>query len=66
MNVSPPAPALSIVLPVYNEAALLPAVVAEWLSALARLEADLSKYTQAEAYFTQLLRGGPPSMPVGR
>ncbi len=40
MNVSPPAPALSIVLPVYNEAALLPAVVAEWLSALARLEAD--------------------------
>jgi len=35
-------------------------------AALARLEADLSKYTQAEAYFTQLLRGGPPSMPVGR
>lgn len=31
--------------------------------ALARLEADLSKYTQAEAFFTQLLRGGAQSMP---
>ncbi len=38
MNVPPPAPALSVVLPVYNEAALLPAVVAEWLAALTCLE----------------------------
>ncbi len=34
--------------------------------ALARLEADLSKYAQAEAFFTQLLRGGAESMPKGR
>jgi len=31
--------------------------------ALARLEADLSKYAQAESFFTQLLRGGAASMP---
>ncbi len=30
---------------------------------LARLEADLSKYAQAEQFFTQLLRGGASSMP---
>ena len=31
--------------------------------ALSRLEADLSKYSQAESFFTQLLRGGAQSMP---
>jgi ABC-type transporter Mla subunit MlaD len=32
-------------------------------AALARLEADLAKYAQSEAFFTQLLRGGAQSMP---
>lgn len=33
-------------------------------AALARLEADLSKYAQAETFFTQLLRGGASAMPA--